>query len=328
MNLKFKSLSLVAFATGALFLGLVACEKLVDDGYRIDYGQSDAEFQVEPLGLESGAAGDVISYKLSVTSSHPIKSCIVQASQEGAGGSGYDVATEGFDDPFADHNYGTVKKDVKSFTVKYDYIIPEDVNKVKITFSVIDDMGQVSQVVNITVVPNIKKYSNKSLYAQNSMFNDAFATIDGLVYPNIRANYGSESQENIAVQEKIDIFFYHDLANHVSVISAPDDGSLGVELKIENATRFQKLDLTTEDFENITAGSLVELTREDSINYKGTSRVTGISVGDVVGFVTDLNALHSLKTGLIKVKSLHPANVNHYDGTSYVMECDIVTQID
>lgn len=328
MNHKFKSLSYLTLFTGLVFFGLIACEKLVDDGYRIDYEQSDAEFQVEPLGLESGAEGDIISYKLSVTSNHFIKSCIVQASQEGAGGSGYDVATEGFEDPFADHNYGTVKKDVKSFTVKYDYIIPEDVNKVKITFSVIDNIGKVSQVVNIAVVPNIKKYSIKSLYAQNSMFNDAFATIDGLVYPNIRANYGSESQENIAVQEKIDIFFFYDLANNVSVISAPDNGSLGVELKIENATRFQKLDLTSEDFDNITAGSLVELTREDSINYKGTSRVTGISVGDIIGFVTDLNALHSLKTGLIKVKSLHPANVNHYEGTSYVMECDIVTQID
>lgn len=312
-----------------LFVALTSCEDLVQDGYRIDYEESDAVFAVEALEYEAGAIGDIVSYKLSVSSNHNIQSCVVETSNAGASGSGYDVGTDGYDDPFADHNYGTVKKDIKSFVVKYDYIIPADVNKSKLTFSVIDDMGKVSQVVSVDVVSEIKVHEGVELFARNSIFFDAFATINGLVYPDIKNNYSQTSAESLDVQEKIDIVYYYDADDGNSVISSLDNGSLGIELQIENATRFKRMsEISGEDFNSITAASLLELTRNDSIIYYGSSKITNIVVGDIVGFTTDLIATHSLKTGLIKVNGLHPTNVGHYEGTAYVMECDIVTQID
>lgn len=312
-----------------LFVVLTSCEDLVQDGYRVDYPESDAVFTVEALEYEAGAIGDVVSYKLRVSSNHNIQSCVVQTSNPGASGSGYDVATDGYDDPFADHNYGTVKKDIKSFIVKYDYVIPENVNKSKLTFSIIDEMGKVSQVVSLDVVSDIKVHEGVELFARNSIFFDAFATIDGLVYPDIKNNYAQSSAESIDVQEKIDIVFYYDEGGNSSVIASPDNGNLGIELQVENATRFKRMtEITEEDFNSITAASLLELTRNDSIAYYGSSQVRNIVVGDIVGFTTDLIAIHSLKTGLIKVNGLHPTNVGHYEGTAYVMECDIVTQID
>lgn len=311
------------------FVVLTSCDDLVQDGYRIDYEETDAVFTVEALGYESGAVGDVVSYKLSVNSNHAIKSCVVQTSNNGASGSGYDVASEGYDDPFADHNYGTVKKDINAFVVKYDYVIPENVNKAKLTFSVIDEMGKVSQVVSLAVVSDIKVNEGVELFARNSIFFDAFATINGLVYPDIKNNYSQTSAESLDVQEKIDIVYYYDEGGKSSVIAAPNNGSLGVELQIENATRFKRMtEITEEDFNSLTAASLLELTRDDSIAYYGSSQVRDIIVGDIVGFTTDLIATHSLKSGLIKVNGLHPTNVGHYEGTAYVMECDIVSQID
>lgn len=312
-----------------ILLMVVSCEKLVDEGYRMDYPDSDAAFTVEPLDFEAGAVGDTISYRLTVNTNHFIKSCVVQASFKGANGSGYDVGAEGYDDPFADHNYGTVKKNIKSFVVKYDYIIPKDIDKSNITFSVIDEKGKVSENVEISVVPAIKNYVNKDLYAKNNIFNDAFASINGLVFPDIKTNYSTVSEENISVQEKIDIIFYYDEGGNKSIVCSTDDPNLGIDLRVKNATKFKILSgITEDDFNALTPASLVALTQNDSIAWKGNSRVQGIKVGDVIGFTTDLNAIHSLKTGLIKVNGLHPTNVNHYEGISYVMECDIVTQID
>jgi hypothetical protein len=308
---------------------MASCEKLVEDGYRMDYPASDAEFSVQPMDYESGAVGDKISYTLSVNSDHFIKSCVVQATEEGASGSGYDVGTDGFDDPFADHNYGTIKSGVKSFEVKYDYIIPEGINKSRLTFSVIDEKGKVSAEVNITVVQAIKKYPDKSLYAKNNIFNDAFATINGIVYPDIKTNYSTVTEENITVQENIDIIFFYDENGNRSIVCAPDDALIGFELRIENATKFKKMEgITEDDFNNATPASLNALTAADSIAYKGSSRVENIMVGDIIGFTTDINAIHSYKTGLIKINGLHPTNVSHYPGTSFVLECDIITQID
>lgn len=308
---------------------LFSCDDLVEDGYRIDYAESDARFVAEAMDYDAGAVGDKVSFKLSVESDHFIKSCVVSATVDGASGSGYDVGEDGFDDPFADHNYGTVREGFKSFEVKYDYIIPEGVNQANITFSVIDEMGKAVAEVEVDVVPPIKSYPSRELFAKNNIFNDAFASIDGIVYPDIKTNYSTVSYENVLVQEKIDIIFYYDQDNLVSVISSIDDSGLGYDLSIENATRFLLMEnITEEDFNSLTPASMVALTQDDSISYKGSSRVRGFAVGDIVGFSTDINAIHSLKTGLIKVNGLHPTNVDHYEGTSYVLECDIVSQVD
>ena len=328
MKKHFFNPSIKVILLGISCVIMLSCEDLVEEGYRIDYPDSDASFGAESMGYDAGAVGDRVSFKLTVESNHFIKSCVVTSTADGASGSGYDVGEDGFDDPFADHNYGTVKKEIKSFAVKYDYIIPEGINQAKVTFSVIDEMGKVSAEVSVNVVAPIKSYSARELFAKNNLFNDAFASIDGFVYPDIKTNYSTVNSDNVAVQEKIDIIYYYDQDNNVSVISSIDDGQLGIELSIENATRFLRMDaISEEDFNALTPASLVSLTRDDSISYKGSSKVRGISVGDIVGFSTDINAIHSFKTGLIKVNGLHPTNVAHYEGTAFVMECDIVTQV-
>lgn len=304
-----------------------ACEDLVEDGYRIDYPPSNANLEVEAIGYQSGAVGDVVSYKITAQSASIIKSLVIQTNNPGANGTRFDVGAEGFDDPFADHIYGTVKDEITSFTVKYDYIIPEGINKSKLTFSLIDEEGKVSSEANLKVVSAIKKYRSISLYAKNNLNNDAFATIDGLVYPDIKTNFSTTSEENLSVQKKIDIFFY--MNNNISVISSPAHSGLNLDLDVKNATKFKKLPtISDEDFSTITAASLVEITKADSIGYNGTSSVSDLRVGDIIGFTTDLNAVHSFKTGLMKIKELHPAIIGRYQGTAYLMEFDMVTQID
>ena len=190
-------------------------------------------------------------------------------------------------------------------------------------------MGKVSREVDITVVPAVRKYFDNKLYALNNRSYDAFASINGLVYPDIRGNYSASNAESVDVQEKIDVIFYYDNGAGKSYICAPDDANVNLDLEVGNATRFLIMEgISDEDFNAIKPASLAALTRDDSISYKGASRVGGVVVGDIVGFATDVNALHSYKTGLIRVNSLHPANAGHYPGTSYVMECDIITQID
>ena len=329
MKMKDKISKFLIQTVAIVFLILlsVACEDLVEDGYRIDYPPSTATLEVEPIGFESGAVNDVVSYKITADSKSLIKSLVIQTNNPGANGTGFDVGAEGFDDPFADHIYGTVKDDIASFTVKYDYIIPEGINKSKLTFSLIDEEGKISSEVNLKVVSAIKKYNSRSIYAKNNLNNDAFATIDGVVYPDIKTNFSTTSEENFSVQQKIDVFFY--VNNSVPVISSPADNGLDLELDVENATKFKKLtSITHENFANLTAASLVELTKADSIGYYGNSRVSGVKVGDIIGFTTDLNAIHSFKTGLIEIKELHPALIDRYEGTAYVMEFDMVTQID
>lgn len=307
---------------------LVSCEDLVEDGYRIDYGPTDAALTIEPMGSELGAAGDVISYVITANSNQIIKSLVISTSQPGISGSGYDVGETGFDDPFADHIYGTMQKQITSFKVKYDYIIPSEINKAKLVFSLIDEMGKVSSEVDLAVVAPIKKYNNNSLYAKDNLFFDAFATINGNVYEDIKSNYSIASEENVGVQEKIDIMLYYDKNGARSIICAPNHGANNLELFVENATKFKILEnITEEDYEEITAASLYELTKEDSIAYYGSSSVVA-KVGSIIGFSTDIYATHASKTGLLKVNSLHPTNIPRYEGTSYVMECDVVTQID
>ena len=184
-----------------------------------------------------------------------------------------------------------------------------------------------SSQVDLNVVAAIKKHRSIRLYAKNNLNNDAFATIDGLVYPDIKTNFSTTSGENLSVQEKIDIVFY--VNNNISVIASPAHSGLNLDLDVENATKFKKLTtVNDEEFENITAASLVELTKADSIGYYGNSSVSDLRVGDIIGFTTDLNAVHSFKTGLIKVKELHPAIIGRYQGTAYVIGFDLVTQID
>jgi len=202
-----------------------ACLDFVDEGIEIDYPPSNATLLVEPIASENGAVNETVSYKIIAQASANIKSLIVQATNEGKGGSGYNVSTTDFDDPFIDHIFGTIQKDVQSFTVRYDYVIPEGISKSRLTFTLIDEKGKVSTEATVEVVPTVAHYLERSIYAKDKTFYDAFSTVDGEVYPNIKDNYSTFSAENVAVQEKLDFLFYYDRDSKRSVIAAPISGA-------------------------------------------------------------------------------------------------------
>lgn len=310
-----------------LLLSTAACSDLVQEGIEVTYPDSNAVIQVEPLAFEMAAAGETVSYAITVSSQTDIKSCIVSAAVEGKNGSGFNVSTSDFDDPFADHIFGTIREGIQSFKVRYDYIVPEDINKSRITFTIIDQTGKASLEKTVEVVPSISTYEDLALYARDRTFNDALATIDGKVYPDIKTNYSQLTEANVAVQEKIDIIFYYNKEAGRTTIAAPASNQVNLELNIENNTLFKFLDRTGDlELKELTSASLHTLTTEASILSEGATHLHNIKVGDAIGFVTDLNAIHSLKSGIIKVRGLHPANADQYEGVAYVMECEMAVQ--
>jgi len=310
-----------------LILCLSACVDLVEEGIEIDYPRSDATLTVVPMIGENGAANETVSYKITVISPVNIKSCIIQATNEGKNGSGFNVSADGFDDPFIDHIFGTIQNNVKSFTVRYDYVIPEGINRSRLTFIIIDESGKVSTEKTVTVVPGISLYLDRSIYAKDKNFYDAFATVDGEVYPNIKTNYSSFSAENVAVQRKLDFLFYYDKGAKRSVLAAPFSTAANQILNVNNKTLFKKMTgLSDLDIADVNSSKLVELTADANILKEGSTEVRNLRVGDVIGFITDLNAVYALKTGLLKVTGLHPSSIPRYEGVSYVLECDVVVQ--
>lgn len=304
-----------------------SCIDLVDEGLEVRYEESDADLTVEAITSENGAIGETISYKITVSSGADIKSCIVQHTKAGQNGSGFNISSSDFDDPFIDHIFGTVQKGIRSFTVRYDYIIPEDAQKNRMTVTIIDESGKVSVETAIEVVPGVTVYNFKKLHALNNDFNDAFASVDGMVYADIKTNYSALTEENLEVQKKIDILFYYDKGSKRSVLAAPSSNRLGLDLNIENQTLFKKLPLAPDlDLNELSPARLIELTQDANLLQDGRAQIDNIIVGDVIGFITDLNALFSLKTGMLKVTGLHPASVPQYAGVSYVLECDIIVQ--
>jgi len=310
-----------------IILAAIACEPFAEEGYRVDYELSDAVIKVEPVAYEMGAASETISYEITCESSQNIKSLIVQSTNNGANGSGYDVSDTMYDDPFADHTYGTMKKNISKFKVKYNFIVPSDISKSLITFTLIDETGKVSVQRTIKVVQGIAKYSAKQLYAKDNQNFDALALSDGTVYKDIKLNYSVFSELSKSVQEKIDLIFYYDTNTRKAVIASPKSDMLGLTLSIENNTLLKKLSMTDEVFDSLTTASLVENLASDSIQYKGFSQIEDIRIGDKIGFATDINSIESLKIGVLRVNSLHPTIIDHYKGTAYVMECDVVTQL-
>lgn len=318
-------IKVVGFVYGLLLLS--ACEDPVEKGYSIDYKESDAKIVVKALGADAAAPGETISYSIQVEANNDVRSCLVSTYQPGASGSAYDVSTPGFDDPFADHNYGIMTKGVQSFKIKYDYVVPEDAHSDTLEFVVVEERAKVVQKAAFHVVPAITRYDNVQLYAKDNLNNDAFASIDGLLYPDVKTNYTSLSDANRSVQEKIDIIFF--VNNGKAILASPAHAGLRLDLDIENATNFKRISgVSHHDFDAMSAATLVEATKNDSILYYGSSAVTDFKVGDIIGFATDINAIHSGKLGLIKINQLHPSTIDRYAGKSYVLECDIITQIE
>lgn len=310
-----------------LLTTITACVDFVDEGIEINYPPSNSTLTVEPITRENGAAEETISYRITANASANIKSLIIQASNEGRNGSGFNVNSTEFDDPFADHNFGTMQKNIQSFTVRYDYIIPSDIRNTRLIFTMIDETGKVSVEKSISVVPDVKVYTNRELFAKDNDFYDAFASVDGVVYQNIKDNYSQLSEENVAVQEKLDFAFYYDREGTNAVLAAPFSSRIFLELAINNSTRLKRLpDLSDINIAEVSPSRLIELTENEELLKTGALQIDRLKVGDVIAFVTDLNAVYSLKTGLLKVTGLHPSSVPRYDGVSFVLECDIVVQ--
>ena len=322
MNTPFK-----IFFFFCLITSMVSCVDLVEEGIDIDYPLSNATLTVEPIAGENGATNEMVSYKITANSTANIKSCIIQATNEGKNGTGFNVNSSEFDDPFIDHIFGTVQKNTQSFTVRYDYIIPEGINKSRLTFTLIDEMGKVSTEKTVEVVPAVNQYLGKSIYAKDRIFYDAFAAVDGTVYPNIKDNYSTFSAENVAVQKKLDFLFYYDRDAKKSVLAAPVSTAANLILNINNKTSLKKLTgLADLDISAVSASQLVNLTAEANLLKEGATQINDLKVGDVIGFITDLNADFALKTGLLKVTGLHPSSIARYEGISFVLECDVVVQ--
>ena len=116
-------------------LCISSCLNFVEDGIKIEYAESNANLTVTPIGSGKGSANETLSFQVNASSNSEIKSLIVQTSVEGKNGSGFNVTDTNFDDPFVDHIFGTIQPGTKSFTIRYDYIIPDEINKSRINLT-------------------------------------------------------------------------------------------------------------------------------------------------------------------------------------------------
>ncbi|GLR17894.1 hypothetical protein GCM10007940_25090 [Portibacter lacus] len=312
----------------AFIVSLSSCLDFVDEGLETEYGDSDAVLVVESIGPENGAEGEVISFSISVDSDFDIKSCIIQTSNEGKNGSGFNVTDESFDDPFADHGFGTVRPGIQSFKVRYDYIIPEEINKSIISVLIVDESGKVEVEKTLRVVPQVQFHDDISLYAKDATFFDALSSSEGVVYPDIKTNSSTLSEENVAIQKKIDIVFYFNTGNKSAYITSLASGNLDTELSFENSALFKKISLEEGKLlSEITPSDLSSILESVNMVADGRGSISNVKVGDVILFQADVNAVNSLKAGILQVEGLHPASVPRYEGTSYVLECSVITQI-
>ncbi len=309
----------------SLFIALIAfsCEN-VTDGLDGDYDDSTADFSVQLLTEDRGAVDDTVSYLVTVTANSNIKSLYVDASTSGQNGSSFAVDED--NDPFVDHAYGTVQSGTKSISLRYNYIVGQDSVDVDLIFNLVDETGIVRDTQEVVTVPPITEYDDVILYSQGDKYVDGFSTSDGSVYHYL-PDYEDYTTSNIAVQESIDLVFIVD-NDSLAVLAGPYDGYFDSDFSEKNKTLFVLLDdLTSDDFDAITTASLSSIT-EDYAVKKGSSNLSDVWVGDVIGFRTDYASTNSYHYGILRVTAMHPTEVDYYEGTSYMMEMDIKVQTD
>jgi len=318
-----KNLMHKIFAVGLLMISLTACYD-VEEGYRTDYSESSADFSVIPLTLNRGAIGDTISFEINARSDFDMKSIIVQSSATGKEGTGYKIKP-GANDPLIDHSFGTIKRNTREIGLYYHYIVSQDSIDVSITFSLIDEEGKKTSTQKILTVPSIVRYPNIVLYTNTNAKTDGFSTVDGKVYRNL-PSYDAVSEVNQTIQESIDVIFI--VSGNSAMFVAPYNGNFWTGFTVKNKTKFKKMNsVTTDDFTHLTNASLSQFIDADEVNT-GTTWIGNVKVGDFIGFKTDFASKNSYKYGILKIKALHPANVEVYDGMSYMVEMDVVTQIE
>jgi hypothetical protein len=296
----------------------------VEDGYRTSYSESSATFTVAATNMERGAVGDTVWYEISAQSNVNIKSIIIESSTSGSEGTGLYIEN-GVNDPLIDHTYGTIQKNIKEFNLGYCYIISQDTVDVSLSFSLIDEEGKKSSSFKVLTVPAITRYNSIIMYTNSNSKTDGFSTVDGMVYKKL-PGYESITTDNVKVQESIDIVFI--VSNNSAMFVAPYNGNFSSNFSVRNKTKLKKMvSITATDFANLTNASLSNFIDTDEVN-KGATSVSDVKVGDFIGFKTDFASANSYKYGIMKINSIHPTNCDWYEGTSYVVEMEVVTQIE
>jgi len=300
---------------------MASCDN-VDEGYRIDYGESTAQFTVTLLTADRGAVGDTIIYALQATSDANIKSMVVNNSVSGGTGTGY-VIPGGETDPLIDHVYGTIQPNTKAFNIRYYYVVSQDTLDATINFIMIDELGKKETTHELYTVPSIVSYDSLVLFCKSQSLADGFSTSDGMVYHNLQ-EYEEVSEINKAVQEALDMVFIVD--NGIGMLVAPYSGIFYSSMAIKNKTLFKLTpDVSSSDFDNLTNATLSIITEENEVK-KGSTSIDSLKVGDILGYRTDLASTNPYHFGLIRINAIHPTNVEYYDGVSYMIEMDVVTQ--
>ena len=308
----------------SLLILLISCEN-VEDGYEVEYGQSKANFSVNLLSSDRGSKGDIATFSINAQSSSDIKSIIVSYKNADQVGSetGYDVDST-IGDPLLNHALGTIKPGSKTVDISYQYEFPSDTAENTITFTLIDGEGKAEVSFYLTGIPKIVAYNDIELVLQANYLLDGFSTADGAVYENLE-DFKTLTAANIAIQKSIDIAFTVD-DNFVAKIISPYDGNFGVSFSNKNKTVYKLLDtLSSADFDNLTNISLSEITEAKEVK-KGTTAISSVKVGDIIGFRTDFASANAYKYGILRINAIHPTNVERYEGISYLIEIDVLTQ--
>lgn len=302
-------------------LGIRSCEN-VEDGYRIDYPESPAEFTVSLLSADRGAIRDTISYSLKATSEYDIKSLVITSSVSGGDGTGYVIYPD-MEDPLIDHVFGTIQPGTRNIDLVYNYVVAQDTLNSDLTFTLIDDFGKNTFVQSVITVPSITEYKQIVMYSQSDEKTDGFSSIDGQVYHDLQ-KYEELTVENEAIQQSIDLIFI--ISGGGTALVAPYNGQFSSNMAIRNKTLVKLMpEVSNEEFDNLSNASLSLLTEEYEIK-NGTTSVENVKVGDIIGFRTDFASSNPYHYGMLRINAIHPTNIEHYEGISYLIEADIVTQ--
>ena len=302
---------------------LFSCEN-VQEGYTVDYNQSSAQFTVELMNSDRGTKGDSAMFNIHINSSYELKSILVATGVSGGDGSGYVIDSSGVD-PLIDHTYGRLQPGQTSLDIDYNYIFPSDSVETTVTFTLIDEEGKLEREFTLVGVPSVASYDSVVFYNNESSYlADAFSTVDGSIYYNI-SNYTEFTTWNLDIQENFDIVFLATESGK-AMLSGPYNGSVTASLSVKNKTIFKKLtELTSNDFDELTPVSLSEITEDYNVK-KGSTIIDDVQVGDIIGFRTDFASTNPYKYGILRVNAIHPTNVDHYEGISYLIEMDVMTQ--
>ncbi|MBN1413532.1 MAG: hypothetical protein JW973_00415 [Bacteroidales bacterium] len=308
---------------GIIFLiAAYSCEN-VEDGYRVDYKESSAIFNVSLQTYDRGAIGDTIRFHIEASSNYDIKSLIVNSTVSGSERSGFEIDPYSID-PLIDHAFGTIQEGTREFSIYYNYIITQDTVDLFIMLTLIDEEGMKSDTQKVYTVPSIVKYNEVTMYTQTADKADGFSTLDATVFHYL-PNYSEISEANVKVQESVDIIFV--VSNDVATILAPYNGTFESNFAVKNKTRFQLLQaVSSEEFNNLNNATVSQITENYNVDGGSTS-LTNIKVGDIIGFKTDFASSNPYHYGILRISAIHPANSDYYEGVCYVFEMDVVTQI-